>query len=1099
MPRIPDDTQIQWETIGLPLAKGADLRDPSRAIEFQRLLRFENGRFATADIGIEKRRGHKGTLVRSSDTLVGQILTPGLPATVNRTPPPGGIIGTSKSIRPAQNWLYGYGIDTGSTAATGYLGVSSRPPYAGQVCGAFNRDKEALFWDGFRVFSWPSLAIRDEGWQQPRIAYTPTLRSTPIAKVPNSQPYADAAANEKLLVVAYLNPTTLQYHISVYDRATHAPYLLNQAIGPTSARHVRVLPSGGWIHVFVSTASDCAFWSIHESDPSDVHLGAVPALSCNGFYDVKQVNDNVFAWCRALAGSTGAYITFHRNDGSYHTGYANGLTGIQLDTGGFTVQQVAVDFAPFSGDMALFYRRNGTQCYGRIYDAAGQNPGPNALLYTGYSGTSIQQLTVAAYYLPDEVTSEAVFQAYVDEENAGSAAIPRLYTTRFSRSTTDAGFTRAYMRLASHAFRVGAIPFVLVRSKQLYDGSGSLLQQAYYIMDPDLLPAGKFERGTAAAPTLPQYGLPGVNYYEGQGERNRTRWHGIFVYRTRVDSVNNDQFDEESLKFFELDFIPRLRWAQYGRCTYLAGAQLSVYDGRVVVEQGFHEAPEFVAAINSGTGGLTVGGKYRYKARWAYKNAQGEEVLSPAIISKEVTSVGTALSVRYTTLPFTRKEGAYLLIYRNENNGTQWYLVSSRDPASANCPKNSLTADIVIFQDGMSDLDLLSKEKDVGDSGELEPFSAPASEIVMSGRDRLWLAGGELAPGDIMPSKLYVQGLAAAFNDQLLASIDRDIDPVTGFAFMGVSTLVFKRDRIYAMEQDGPNNLLAGGFDVPRIISADAGAIGPESITLTTPGVVFQSKAGFKMLATNYQVVDIGEPVRPRAEGADVVAHLMVPTDDEVRFYTLDAECFVFNYQNGEWAIWTNLNCAGVAQNPTNGYAILGKLTGHAWEERNDQVTDAGYGIQFVFRTAWIHRGLQNFARLRRMELLGDKKGDHILRVRVFYDDKDFPEDEFTWDPNDDLNTSWWGASTFFDGGGWGLGVWGDVLLDDTFIPVGHTNARSSVYQLRRRVKRQKCSRFSIEVSDQGHTSRGPAYTELALELGQKGGLTRLPARTFGS
>src|SRR4029078_12475252 len=115
--------------------------------------------------------------------------------------------------------------------------------------------------------------------------------------------------------------------------------------------------------------------------------------------------------------------------------------------------------------------------------------------------------------------------------------------------------------------------------------------------------------------------------------------------------------------------------------------------------------------------GLTPTGKYRYKARWAYKNAQGEEILGPTLISQQwsVSAGHNAMTVSYMTTAFTRRTGVYLLIYRNEPDGPQYYLVSSRDPSSPNCPKNAPGTETITFQDTVSDALLIAREKDPGD------------------------------------------------------------------------------------------------------------------------------------------------------------------------------------------------------------------------------------------------------------------------------------------------------------------------------------------------------------------------------------------------
>jgi len=1087
MPKIPDNTQVTWETVGLPLVKGVDLRVPGRGVEAQSFIRLENARLEDT-VGVRKRRGHKAFPVRMLGSRVGAAVGEG--GSANSSGGAGGAVGTEGTVQGSDSWLYGIGLNPSGLNTTWSID-------SGLVAGMARRDDEVLAWDGWRMLSWPGSSLPGYGMGLANqsygrgYAYFPTARTRAIAKAPISQKYGDIAATDSLVAVVYYDSSDTYFKLSVYDAVTQAPYLDNVPVSAAAALHCRVVAVGDWIHVVSSTTTALTFKSIHQSEPSTLRTGLTVLGEVNTYFDVKRVSDEQWALVKRDLSNV-ARLSYLNADGSTNTSLGAGAN-LALDTGPADgnqfVERVALAVHPQTSEIMLAWNVFAAPgvIQSKVYLGNGSSPGTRRAVNSSLGG--LKSIVAESRYTRSIANGESLFVVMYDEDDGGGTP---LYTSRYNvtRTAAEIGGTRLYGRLASQPFRVGDVVFVILRHQSLNTATYTDLQRAYYIVDDSFQPVGRLEYGTAAE-SAEGYGLPGVNAYHGQGLRNPSRFHTAVAYRERLDSANNDQYDEESIKLVEMDFLPRLRWAQQGRTTYFAGAQLHAYDGREIVEAGFHTFPENVVAAQGAAVANTVpNGAYRYRVRWAYKNAQGEETLSAYTYSNEVTVAGgpKEVTVTFPSLQFSRRDltKVYALVYRNEASGTQWYLVSSRDPTSASCPKNAPGSYTVTFTDSTTNTALISKEKDIGDSGELEPFSPPSNEIVVAGRDRLWLAGGEITSGEILPSKLFAFGRTVEFSPALQTTIDRGADPVTGLAFLGHSTLVFKRTKIYAMEADGPNNLGAGAFDYPRVIPSDVGAVSPDSVALAPQGVVFESPAGIRLLATNYLLMDIGKPVRPVTDEQDITATLVVPTDQEVRFYTLNGPTLVWNYRVGEWATWTGTEAAGAVLHPSSGYAIIGRVSGDIWIEDPDMVDDGGLGFEFVARTAWLYRAnlMQGFQRVRRFALVGDMRGAHNLRVRVYYDDRDYPQDQWTWAVATDLNSSTWGAST------WGAGLWGDVNGSAT------TFLKDGVYATRRRLTIQKCSRISFEISDLGAKTKGPALTEIALELGERGGLGRLPART---
>lgn len=64
-------------------------------------------------------------------------------------------------------------------------------------------------------------------------------------------------------------------------------------------------------------------------------------------------------------------------------------------------------------------------------------------------------------------------------------------------------------------------------------------------------------------------------------------------------------------------------------------------------------------------------------------------------------------------------------------------------------------------------------------------------------------------------------------------------------------------------------------------------------------------------------------------------------------------------------------------------------------------------------------------------------------------------------------------------------------------VDPGTVGDQDGVYRVRRRFARQRMASVSLEFSDRGAPGNSFVITEIALELGTKEGLTRLPNRTF--
>lgn len=1064
---------MEWATFDVPLTKGVDLRSPARAVETGRLLAAENLVFDQGRAGLVRRRGHKGVRVRGSGT-------PDAAGPPEVTVPGSGAPGT---LGAGTDWLYGWG----TLLADDQTEAADPGAEAGFFRGAAQRGAEELAWDGFRLWS-----VGDEN--APVHPSTPAPLPVAVSRaIARDQAFpqtiADIAVGTSLTVVAWEAAGAVL--VSVYDNATGAPYLSAKDTGLSHCAQVRAVPMGDWVHVLSASTTDLDMVSFHASNPTVVRPGNTNLGNCDTYFDARVIDDTSWAVVKRDT-SDAARLTYLNADGSADESLCAANTTLGLGGGGANCGKLAFAIHPVTREVALIYEY-ATDTLGDfylnvvVYTAGGVTRGNINL--DGYLALGVRNLTIDATYLPVSEGKGQFTGAYDFKPSIGTATVTTFQATH---SNVTAKTEYQHKLLSHHAFRVGHEVFLGIRNA--YPSNGAGVQLSYFFVDRTMRPCGRLEPGTASF-DLRSVGLPSVHPVAGQGDRNRTQFVTSLTYRTRVDSADNDQYDEDGIKLVTLDFLAPLRSAEYGQSTYFPGCGLHVYDGRAVAEAGFYLFPEFVTgSSNNGTpaGNLVPGAIHRYKARWLHRNAQGEETLSAATLTNAITVApgDDVINVVVNQDLVTAKGTVMLLLYRNEGGdgvttgpGTQWYLVTSRDPGSSDAVFYDPGSATVTFEDGLSDTDLISREKDPGDAGLLETFAPPASEVIAAGRDRLWLAGGELPDGDLLPSMTMQTGKGPGFTQFLQTAVDKGGDPITAVGFMGHSVLVFQETGIHAFEADGPSNLGQGGFDAPRKIVADTGAVMGSPAVLTTAGILYKAPSGYQLLATNFQVMDVGDPVKPLAEAATLAGVVAVPKDSEVRFYHSDASAAVFNYRTGEWTTFTGLRAAGATRG-ASGYARLAMPDGRWLRESPGQWSDDGQGYTGHLRTSHLRvAGVSDVQRVRRVAILGDVgSGSPKLQFQAFYNDRDWPEDEWTWEPRGaDLNPSVWGDTT------WGAGTWGDTASD------GDPAVRDSVLYARRRLRRQKCSRFVLDVQDTGLALEGPAFTAISIEYGRKSGLTRRP------
>jgi hypothetical protein len=1056
------------DTVAIPVARGINVNTPARLVDAQELLEAQNVRFTSA-AGARKRRGHNGQRVRGASPLPSGWTLPEFTKSTYVAP----YFTGDRNIHP--NWYLGYGFqDSAVPDHTVALPKSEHPD--SPAYGMASRDNESLVWDGNRLLSRTDLSLNG-GYFSELPAVMPALHSEPFAKANVAQNTPDVADNGTIRVAVWVSNGRAYY--SVFDSSTSA--LIN---GPTllpslGVVAVRATPIGTWIHMFVSSSDtdSVELHSVHSGTPTSLRSRSLG--ECNGYFDVWNHKDESLAV--AISRNTEIMVRRLDVDGSLIL-----AENFLVDTGSDTVSAVSVCQHPQSNTLALAWRAT-TEIgpFVRVKSCQFNQA-------TGVATSAVQTLgTVTAANRAVAIVpkwlaalTDDVWNVYWDDYSTYS-------TLNISRWTaTDGSVYSAsafHLQLGSQGFRVGDRTFIWASRNSTY-------QSAWVLLDEALKPVGRAEYVTAKTPSPSDtaYANFSVNWTGEAPEKDRCVYHFALSTRVRVPveptTIGENPppvYSEPYIKFATIDFLPPLRSAQAGRTTYFAGAQLWSYDGADLTEAGFLFAPEGVTVAEADGGSLEAAGQYIWRVDLCYRNAQNEEIRSASFYTDQLVLTGSNKSATLTIPTFlTRRENAYFLIFRNQTAGTTWNLCNSRDPLSPLFLANDQSVQSVTYTDStVTDTELITRELHPNQSFDyLDPFAAPAAEVIAAGRDRLWLAGGEIPAGQVYPSRLFDPGEVPAFHANLAIQVDRSAEAITAIGFIGEYTVFFRPTQAYILDNDGPDNIGQGDWNTPRDSEAKLGAISQESVVTVGGGILFQSPAGIRMFSPGGQVAPIGEPVDSLVETLNITAAVLISKDQEVRFYDYDGVTLVFNYQYNTWSTWT-ISAAGAIRDPQTNLAVVVTPTGTLLREAEDVWTDNGGVYKMRIRFAWLRAGsLLDYQQVRRVGAVGEGT-DHKVHVDVYYNERDYAEEWFDWEMPDEgvQNEDTFGANNFGDGN-----------FGDTNATAG-IEMHDATWPWRRRLFRRKCSVISVAIDDNYTNGEGFTLTALVLELAKKPGLDRTP------
>jgi hypothetical protein len=467
-------------------------------------------------------------------------------------------------------------------------------------------------------------------------------------------------------------------------------------------------------------------------------------------------------------------------------------------------------------------------------------------------------------------------------------------------------------------------------------------------------------------------------------------------------------------------------------------------------------------------------GTYSYIVTYEWTDNQGKIVRStPSVPQSVVYASGTA-NVTLMTLPtlrLTAKSLVRIVVYRTEANNTTYYRATS----VLNPIYNDPNVNAIAYVDSLPDSSLISRERLYTEGGVLDNAAPPSAKLITTYANRVWIAGiGD--PYTLWHSKSLVDGEVMEFAAELTVKCDPRGGAITALASLDSALIVFKRDAIFSLSGDGPDNTGNGqAYTSPTLITTDVGCSTPNSIAITSAGVFFQSSKGIMLLDRSGNASYIGAPVE-RYNSLTVTSTTVVADQNIIIFTTNSDVALVYDYFFQQWSTFTGHAAVDSIMWGTK-FCFL-KSSGQVAQQNKTSFTDGSSLVKLKAKIAWIQMsGLQGFQRVRSAAILGEFAGPHKLNIDVSYDFNDTAFDRYVADATALFTSNTWGSS-----GTWGSdSIWGGTYTPYHFvIPSLH---------------RQTCQALSITIQDSQDSGYNEGYSisGITLEIGTKRGLNKVP------
>jgi hypothetical protein len=913
---------------------------------------------------------------------------------------------------------------------------------------------ELLQFSDSKVYSFSSASAQ---WIDKGNAVSVQVNNEQIIRNSYQQLQADSAYIGNIGLYAW-EDTRGGIRYTIFDEATETPILADQQASTTGIQP-KLLALNGAFYLWYLESSILYVRRINPLDPAGLGtpVSISSTVSVSSIYDVAIYANQFFV------------IYPNNTETELDVALVTSAPAIALQdtiTGSFASQAITA-YVTSIGRPAAIWANSGS-LYASIFN-------PNLTPYS--SGTIV--LDTGVPELRNIAALSFGADGVVFYEISGSASDTTLVKrTSFTESTLATGSNEIFLRSVGLASRPFQYQVDVEGTNRYYINvvHESEFQPTYFTVQNDGYIVAKSQANIAGGLTF-RSGLPHVT----------ATANGVFKFPTletsRIVTENvlglfSAQYRLIGVSRTQLDFTaPDLFTAQpLGSNTHIVGGLVSVYDGNVAVEAGYNLFPETINTSQSLSGGNIQSGSYVYAATYEWTDNRGQIHRSAPSVLKQVDLAGSSnssVTVEIPTLRLTNRENVNIVLYRSEAFGVETLY---RVTTLTNQVYNDKTVDYIYITDTASDDTIIGNEILYTVGGVLDNIAPPPASLIASFGNRIWLAG--LPDGNqLWYSKDRLSGAPVEFNDALTINVESIGGSITAIAPLDDKLIIFKRDRIYFVFGNGPDNTGANGeFASPRLLTSDAGCIAPNSIVNTPDGIFFQSAKGIYKLGSDLTVTYVGAPVEA-FNNLPIVSAVLIGDRNQVRFLTESGICLVYDYYFEQWSTFTN-HYANDAVIWNDQFLFLNR-DGSVWYEVPGYYLDIAQTIKMTLETAWIGLNtLQGYQRVYRTILLMDYRSSHIFNMQIAYDFEQTYRTSIVFDP-DKLGFSVYGSDP----------VYGEA------IPYGGEG--SGVYQFRTHMPIQKCQALRFKFTDTpiqsiNESGEGYSITGLSLQLGMKSGLNRM-------
>jgi hypothetical protein len=336
----------------------------------------------------------------------------------------------------------------------------------------------------------------------------------------------------------------------------------------------------------------------------------------------------------------------------------------------------------------------------------------------------------------------------------------------------------------------------------------------------------------------------------------------------------------------------------------------------------------------------------------------------------------------------------------------------------------------------------------------------------------VWFSGG------------YIYGEAVWWDSAFQFPVDAG-RPITALGATEAGIVVFKRDQIFFVGGDGPDDTGAGFYGLPQEFPCGgAGCIEPRSVVNTNKGLFYQADQGIYLLSRGGEAQFIGSGVEQTLVTYPTVTSAVINQNRGVAQVVFtaknnltDGRRVCYDLKHDTWS--TDVVGDGIIDSPvpfdsavmvggqiSGGETWYGLASGQIFFETPGNYLDTADQVwqPTTIQTSWIKLdGEQGYNRVRNVTLLAQRLTGHDLTISVAYD-------------------------------------YNPAVVDARTFTAAELAALTTREQVGVSFSRQKIQAVQITINDATPSSgvvgtgQGAIFLGLAFEVQPKGGTYRLPA-----